>query len=122
MNLLTAIQSMDSSGSLADILCRLTDEMLEQFIADYNRTDYKAFTLFAVRLASPHTGVLDATLPSLKRLVEQTIYIVNLEKMRREGLVTFVLPRTILDEKFDLQFRVTLKGREKLAELSAKLP
>jgi hypothetical protein len=113
---------MDCSGSLADILCRLTDEMLEQFIADYNRTDYKAFTLFAVRLVAPHTGVVDVTLPSLKKMVDQTIYIVNLEKMRREGLVTFVLPRTILDEKFDLQFRVTLKGREKIAELSAKLP
>jgi len=114
MDLCTAIRVLDCSGSLNLILSRLTDEMLESFIADFNRSDYTAYALFAVRLASPKTGTLDTNLPSLKVLVGKTVHLVNLEKMRREGMIEVIFPHTIQMDNADIQLRVTTEGRRRL--------
>jgi len=122
MDHLEEIQLLDCSGTITDVLSRLSDETLESLISDYNRYELKAYGLLALRLAAGAEEELTTNLPIFKKIVEKTVLLVNLEKMRRDNLVTLTFPRTLNDDTHDLRLTATEKGKERLKNLTAKLP
>jgi hypothetical protein len=122
MDHLEEIQLLDCSGTITDVLSRLSDKTLESLISDYNRYELKAYGLLALRLAAGAEEELTTNRFIFKKIVEKTVLLVNLERMRRDNLVTLTFPRTLNDDTHDLKLTATEKGKERLKNLTAKLP
>lgn len=121
MDLLHSINALNFSGTVEDVLGRLTDEMLEQFKEDFNNQNVKTYALLAIRLEASRTGVLDTNLADIKRLIQRAIMLVNLEAMRREGLIEIVpgFPPTLRSEQ-PFEMKTTEKGKKRFNELTMK--
>jgi hypothetical protein len=120
VNLKNPIQCLDCSGSLPEVLARLTDEMLREFMAELDRDDYSSFLLLAVRIMDPSNTGLTTNLPEMKGLLERTVLVVNLERMQREGLLKVKMPQS-LDPSEPFGLAITPEGKIRLHEIEERL-